>query len=56
MGAKFSTTARSTQRVPGAGQYDIKEIIGREAVSKSIGEYRELKRLKGELGPGPGGY
>ena len=25
-------------------------------MSKSIGERRELKMLKGDLGPGPGGY
>ena len=30
--------------------------IGKEALSKSIGERLEIKGGKGELGPGPGGY
>ena len=42
--------------MPGAGQYQHKETIGRGAVSKSIGERRDIQHPKGELGPGPGGY
>ena len=42
--------------MPGAGQYEVKKMIGKESISRSIGEKREMKASKGELGPGPAGY
>lgn len=56
MGGRLGSTQSIRCQVPGAGQYQHKETIGRGAVSKSIGERRDIQHPKGELGPGPGGY
>lgn len=42
--------------VPGAGSYEHKEMIGKEAMSKTMASKLYLKPIAGALGPGPGGY
>ena len=55
MRPKVNTESKKLN-VPGAGSYEIKTLIGKDAVSKTMGSKLNLKPLDGVLGPGPGGY